>query len=696
MGYTSEFTGRQIDKMLPKMVEITYSDLAALVSDSQLIVGQKYRITDYETMVATSDDYMVDWKYPFDVVVTAKDKNTFFSKAEAIGKDNNTNADYASWQLWYSFTGINNCVWKPVVHKGTIYRMIDKWNNDCSFDFYNIKFNVNGNYYTALPELTSGYCRDNVIKSYKTNGSRKYFYLPNIVVSSAAMYPTSYEFRCLGNYFGPDCHNIYITGIELQNCAFRKSSGIEISKALTYAQSMTNAVFENSNTIYLNTGADLDHITITACSNITCGHIYYSTLIGCSNINISNGYGIQYSTLLNVADFTCSNSLVKSCCKNLTGVTLVDSETSTSGSIQNYEIDGITGEFTIERNRAYKTFVTTDKEGNTVEYTADDTLKQGVPIVESVDSLPNDAKLGSLAVVAVNLTEETSFRNLIQPTSNDVNGSTGEVNTSALSRVQNIEVKIPTEIVSGSYVMIGLCGATLSNLIMISCEDYGTGQILAVNAQINTEDISQAKALIEYTDSGYVVDADWLSTIKDVLSQTEWYYISDNDYNITSEEYDILDSFLSCKHTQIIGDVYIKKGSWVKVLTNEIQTLESKIQALTQSKQNVVTFESLSTSTIFKLYPNIRYDGRCISTALKIRLFGFMDSTVYHEYYIELRCDTIVSNVNFSDGDGNDVTVNVKWVDDKIPEFDMDHIFAITIFRSTGYGYYAKAEKYLQ
>lgn len=115
MGYTSKFTGQEIDNLLTQvqececglatmMTEVTYDALVALRDGGNLIPGMKYRITDYETIVAQNDTQSAG--HPFDIIVTALDSKTLDEKASAIHSARDTegyfaDSNLAAWQLMY-------------------------------------------------------------------------------------------------------------------------------------------------------------------------------------------------------------------------------------------------------------------------------------------------------------------------------------------------------------------------------------------------------------------------------------------------------------------------------------------------------------------------------------------------------------------------------------------------------------------
>lgn len=142
-------------------IKTTYADLVALINNSQLVVGQSYRITDYSTFVNSSYDGVVQIAdHQFDIIVEAVSTNKLLSDAKAAVHSGVTYFQYEelySWELKYD---INNDTskydWADTNGRGVIYYMKDNHNNVCSYDFKNIMFmrysdpNYN-NYYTGVP-----------------------------------------------------------------------------------------------------------------------------------------------------------------------------------------------------------------------------------------------------------------------------------------------------------------------------------------------------------------------------------------------------------------------------------------------------------------------------------------------------------------------------------------------------------------
>lgn len=316
----------------------------------------------------------------------------------------------------------------------------------------------------------------------------------------------------------------------------------------------------------------------------------------------------------------------------------------------------------------------------------------GVPIVDSVDMLSADAPVGSVSVVGGK--EEKSFRYLIQPKEDVFDIDSGSVNTSLLSRVSKIKAMIPSEVVNGPYVEVYLVASTMEHMIKFSCIEYGSGKISLLEAQVDSGDIHQAKPLIELTENGYTIDAEWLETINSLLSNAEWFYLSNQSYNVSAEEYDALDRFIVS--SLLSANLFIKKNSWEKMLANELTSIDNNVKSIGSSKQDVVRFEDSGSYAYHTLYPNIKYNGICVSTSsLNITLAEFMKLDNYHEYYLEIRLSSIPQKVMFFDEESNDVTNNIVWIDGESPEFIDNYVYIITICRRAySNGYFARFEKY--
>ena len=125
------------------MVSITYDEIKVLREQSKLKPGQFYRITDYVT-TTTQENTQSAW-HVFDVIVLATDVDTLNENAKAIKHKGDTyfaNSDLDAWEIKYDLDNDKTkYAWADETNgKGVIFYMKDEWNNECPYDFKNIKF----------------------------------------------------------------------------------------------------------------------------------------------------------------------------------------------------------------------------------------------------------------------------------------------------------------------------------------------------------------------------------------------------------------------------------------------------------------------------------------------------------------------------------------------------------------------------
>lgn len=245
------------------MVSITWAELKEARDNQELIPGQEYRITDYVTTTIQENTQSAGHK--FDIIVTAIDESTLSEEAQAIQNFDEgyfDESNLSAWKIWYCLDNdTDKFIWADTTNgKGVIYRMIDEFNNDCPYDFKNIKFkrgiyssgngitaeedqDINVFCYTFSWEESEGNItdasikgnsgvvtdidgfvskvRDNVIKYYhKDYENEEYSYkaqvLNNIVFFSTfgyeahtfeGVYDNKFSYNCANNTFGHSCRS---------------------------------------------------------------------------------------------------------------------------------------------------------------------------------------------------------------------------------------------------------------------------------------------------------------------------------------------------------------------------------------------------------------------------------------------------------------------------------------------------------
>ena len=125
--------------------EVTYSQIISKISYNNLIVGQKYAITDYacvywkpinlNTVLATED--ASDFTH---IICTATSKNTIGPNVQIIRESSRVPIIEAKYSLDAGFCGWTKGITKDQGFKGVIYHLRDANNNEAYYDFKHVKF----------------------------------------------------------------------------------------------------------------------------------------------------------------------------------------------------------------------------------------------------------------------------------------------------------------------------------------------------------------------------------------------------------------------------------------------------------------------------------------------------------------------------------------------------------------------------
>ena len=194
--------------------EVKYNELVSLRNNNKLVPGCKYRITDYVTTTAQANTQSAG--HAFDIIVLATDTNVLNENALATKHKGDTyfaNSNLAAWKLKYSLDNdTDKFEWADSTNgKGVIYYMKDEFNNECPYDFKNIKFNSHFtfNYYdTGVNKDMSmiDNTHNNIIKTYYSNNKQTL----NNNVFIGNRYGTNNNilyYDCRNNTFGEYCYN---------------------------------------------------------------------------------------------------------------------------------------------------------------------------------------------------------------------------------------------------------------------------------------------------------------------------------------------------------------------------------------------------------------------------------------------------------------------------------------------------------
>lgn len=251
------------DKVVSEVLSISYEELVNLKNNNLLKPGQNYRITNYETVVRYFEDgSVVSAGHPFDLIVLALSNSELSNDASAClhegeGGDYFLNNKLESWVIKYELTNDNTKFdWVNVDNgKGVIYYMKDEFNNEAWYDFKNIKFLRNVNWFESNPKFTSASPID----------TDTYFYTFSVV--------DGYEVRDDSLYSGDNYH------------ATDNHLGRDASKTTK----LNNTIFINNINIPNNNGT-FNNIIADGHRNNTFGSSIYNNKIGHNfKDNIING-----------------------------------------------------------------------------------------------------------------------------------------------------------------------------------------------------------------------------------------------------------------------------------------------------------------------------------------------------------------------------------------------------------------------
>ena len=229
----------EVDSLTTKLVKVTWQELKNKRDAEELIPGQQYCITNYTCTTTQASTQSAG--HQFDIIVTANSVNKLNEDARACLHAGDTyfaNSKLESWQLKYCLDNdTSRFTWADSVSgKGVIYHLIDEWNNDCPYDFKNIKFLRDGNYFYTFTVYDDADTEDIVdvstIQNRFKNDSNGYSAVFNNKINEVRLGPfdeiegsysnksiklndiifinrTSYDifYGIKGNTFGNSCYN---------------------------------------------------------------------------------------------------------------------------------------------------------------------------------------------------------------------------------------------------------------------------------------------------------------------------------------------------------------------------------------------------------------------------------------------------------------------------------------------------------
>lgn len=310
-------------------------------------------------------------------------------------------------------------------------------------------------------------------------------------------------------------------------------------------------------------------------------------------------------------------------------------------------------------------------------------LKQGVPIVESVDALDADAALGSIACVAkLGSISETSVRDLYQPTADMIDQSTGTLTSpELLSSVSSVKVLAPEGTISGKSFGFYIVPRTFSmqNRQMlapaIQCTD---GVVTMVGAMAMTPAGYEQLTFISYTGGVPTVDQAAIDKFNAYLStDDDWCYLGNPEggFVITEEQFNLLDKFFKVvAGISTISSLFIKKEEDWKELAvkEELDVLRTEFNAAkVKIKENYPVEEISNYTSSIEIEPNTYYRTTAKrSSNLSVTFAEPSENGIVNEYVFEIACSKAFT-LTLPEG--------VVWANDVAPEIAAGKTYVISV-----------------
>ena len=196
------------------IIPITWSELKALRDSGNLAIGTSYRITDYTCVVG--DSTPIPAINLFDIIVQPLNEEVLSENAKAINHEGDlyfANSDLYAWELKYCLDNdTNRFAWasRDDSGKGVIYYMKDEWNNECPYDFKNIRYireeeqTYCYTFGSPLDDSISGNSHSNTIKPYIDQDG---LYSINHNMFGNNSYNNILQYGCHDNTFDSSCYN---------------------------------------------------------------------------------------------------------------------------------------------------------------------------------------------------------------------------------------------------------------------------------------------------------------------------------------------------------------------------------------------------------------------------------------------------------------------------------------------------------
>ena len=315
----------------------------------------------------------------------------------------------------------------------------------------------------------------------------------------------------------------------------------------------------------------------------------------------------------------------------------------------------------------------------------------GVIIVDNVNKLDPNAKVGSMACVAIaGSIKEKSFKDLYQPDASILDQTAGTfTQPELLSSVSCINFLTPTDY-SGVNTFIYLGPITLSQTDMRMMHfgiSYSNGVLSGVICYYANQTTGEEETYFvgQVVDGVYTIDNTAVTAINNILASDYWCYLGYEIFDgapITKEQFATLDKFaMAVVGVPSITDIYVKGDKWEQLYKNYLD----KIKTIEESKADKIAIVTHNSQK--GVQPNV-YTTHSISSSgvITIKLAEIEDVTIYNEYILELKCTSTPTKVIFNNVDGKEATI--VWANGVAPAFEAGMTYLISI--ANGFGVYTK------
>ena len=168
----------------------------------------------------------------------------------------------------------------------------------------------------------------------------------------------------------------------------------------------------------------------------------------------------------------------------------------------------------------------------------------------------------------------------------------------------------------------------------------------------------------------------------------------ESEFIITEEQFSTIDLFVKAvSDVPSKAHVYLKKDNWEELYAKDLEKLQNDIKLFNSNiyneidnlhyniakKANPISIESYSG----RVSPNVYTTHTINSTANSvINLSRAINTSIYNEYVMEIKCTATPSVVDFKDSSNN--TLSIKWASDNIPTFEAGYTYIISIVNNLG------------